>query len=100
MDYSLRYTDDSLDDLREIRAYLLEYSDKAENDFAEKFEKTVLAIKSSPLIYQCYEKNKKYRRFVVDSYVGFYRIDDQAREINIIRILHARRNISKIVKSK
>jgi plasmid stabilization system protein ParE len=48
----------------------------------------------NPYMYSEYEKNKAYRRIVVQRYLVFYKVFKTAKTVRVYRILYGQRNIA------
>lgn len=49
-----------------------------------------MLIEENPYIYQCMDMDKKNRRFIIQKYIVFYKIENQT--VIILRILHQKVN--------
>lgn len=64
---------------------------KSSNKKIEKDLKGKIAIvKENPYLYQCIDNNKSNRRFIIQKYIVFYRIENH--KVIILRILSHKEN--------
>ena len=62
---------------------------KFEKDLKNKIE----IIKENPYLYQCADKNKSDRRFIIQKYIVFYKVEDH--KVIILRILSQKVNYNR-----
>ena len=60
------------------------------DDFENAFENIRLFPESCPLIQNEYVKDKTLRKFVVNNYIVFYKVEDF--EIQVVRVIYGMRN--------
>jgi plasmid stabilization system protein ParE len=94
MDYKIIRSLPAELDLDAILDYLVNtlQNRTAAKDFLDKYEKALRYLPQNPRIYASVQDallaGMGYRRFIVGNYVTFYRVDEQAKQILIIRIFH------------
>ena len=98
MAYKVKWSEKSKDDLIQIIDYLI---DNWGRNSAKKFKKTVLQtidlISTIPTIYPLTEYRENVRRCVVVKQVSmYYQINEDAKEIYIVRFYDNRRDPDKI----
>ena len=75
----------------------------AASGFADELEKMIDDIcktpKSGRLVENEYLKRNDVRRFLVDNYVCYYIIDDEEKNIVILRLVYGKRDQDKILKT-
>jgi len=101
--YKINYLPLAVDDLKDIVRYItykLEAPRTAERLIA-KIEKQVKKIETNPyrcpLFYSPEKLKKEYRVLHIDNYSLFYVVENE--NIEIYRVIHARRNIRQILKT-
>ncbi len=99
MAYKVKWSERSKDDLIQIIDYLI---DNWGRNSAKKFKKTVLQtidlISKIPTIYPLTEYRENVRRWVVVKQVSvYYQINEDAKEIYIVRFYDNRRDPDKIL---
>ena len=76
---------------------------EAASDFADELEKTIDEIcktpKSGRLVENEYLRRNDVRRILVDNYICYYIIDDEERNIVILRLVYGKRDQDKILKN-
>lgn len=96
--YTIIFRKLALRDLAAIKEHLDSFSEKAYSKFIDKLEKQIDHLEDMPLMYEEYRANSKYRRMVIDNYVGFYTVNQKTKEIRFYRILHGAQNQSSYLK--
>ena len=72
-------------DIKKIRESLIKISLNSYEKLKEEFSKKMILVSESPYIYQCMDLDKHNRRFIIQKYIVFYRIENQ--KVIILRIL-------------
>ena len=85
-------------DLEEILEHKSQFYPGTAGRFIDALEKVLDNITEHPLMYQVYENNPHYRRAIVDEYLLFYRVFDDSKKTRVYRILHGKRDLTKLVK--
>ncbi|MCD8040133.1 MAG: type II toxin-antitoxin system RelE/ParE family toxin [Clostridia bacterium] len=104
-EYKYRFTDKAVSDLDEILSYITNElcNAKAAKDlYSEIFEQIDNVCQfpeSGTLIENEYLADKTIRRFLVDNYTVYYKRDDEAAIIYIVRLAYSRRNLNEIIKT-
>jgi len=93
MKYRLRYMDDTVTDREHIKAYLSQFYPGTARKFFALLKKKTVRLKTFP--YSCpeYEDVPDYRKLVVGDYLVFYVVNEDAKTVDIHRILHGSRDI-------
>lgn len=87
--YRVRWRKTALESLREAMEYIAEYNLAAADSVAARIFSAVDLIASQP---EMYPERGRYRVCAaVRPYLIFYRVDDAARVVRIMEILHAAR---------
>lgn len=77
-------------DIKKIRKSLKLLNISSYEKIKNKIHKKIILLKEKPQLYQRTEINKEIRRFFIQKYVIFYRIEKN--EIELLRILHQKSN--------
>ena len=94
MSYRLKYMEDTLSDRDSIKAHLLKFYPGTAKRFFALLKKKTARLKTYPKSCPVYEDVPDYRRLVVGDYLVFYMINDNAKTVEIHRILHGSMDIS------
>ena len=98
MEYSLKLTNEFMEEFDEICKYISEVlkAPDASKRLRERVMYNVLLLKKTPNMYEAIEKldrvKKKYRRFAVNNYVVLYTVDEEMKIIYIAHIYYGGRN--------
>jgi len=98
MKYRLMYLEDTITDREYIRTYLSQYYPGTSKRFFSFLRKKIDRLKIYPYSCHVYEDDPDYRMLVVGEYLTFYMVDENAKIVEIHRILHGSRDISKHLK--
>ena len=86
------------EDLREIYMRLLEFGKSITLQFRQSFEKFCVLVTQTPLMYEQYTHDLKYRKAVIAfDYLIFYQVDVEKEVVMIYRALHGKRNIERLI---
>ncbi|MCL2570852.1 MAG: type II toxin-antitoxin system RelE/ParE family toxin [Defluviitaleaceae bacterium] len=83
-------------DLARLANILEPHPNKAKRLFKEIEHKLDL-LEDTPLMCQEYPANPKYRRMNLEGHALFYTVDEAKREINIYRVIYAKRDIERLL---
>jgi addiction module RelE/StbE family toxin len=100
MAFDLKYLPLFHHDLMEIDDYLAQYAPQAANKIFSELFNRLGKLPNNPLMYAEYEYDTFYRKIVVESYIVFYHVNNEKRIIEIHRLLHSARNVSKILRDE
>ncbi|RKI26354.1 type II toxin-antitoxin system RelE/ParE family toxin [bacterium 1xD8-6] len=99
--YSVIYSPEAIDDLREIYSYIaftLLVPETAEKQ-VNRIRKEVRSLDFMPSRYSLVEwepwKSMGMHKVPVDNFVIYYTVDDDSRTVTVIRIFYSGRNITK-----
>ena len=95
MKYRLRYLDDTTTDRDNIKIYLSQFYAGTVNKFFELLKKRTAKLKSYPFSCPVFEDDPDYRKLVVGDYLVFYMVNEDEKIVDIHRILHTSRDISR-----
>jgi len=83
-------------DIAILADILAPHPSKARRLFKEMEQKLDL-LEDNPFMCQEYPANPKYRRMILEGHALFYTVDEARREINIYRVVYAKRNIERLL---
>ena len=94
--YSLKFTPKASEDLDKIYSYISKelYAEKAAKNLLEKIETSIMRLQDFP--FSCnyladeFLRNKGYRKLIIDNYIAFYLIYEEAQQVIIMRVLYGR----------
>jgi len=92
MDYKIAYKALAERDIWEIADYLSDHSMPAAEKFLHDVKNSVEKLATMPLMYPKIVSHKDYRKIAVGDYVVLYIIDELAKEVLIMRVVHGKRN--------
>lgn len=102
--YKIEYLPAALKDLTEIALYISNVlqNKKAALDLTQEIVGKVDGLACFPYknaVYMPIRPLKyEYRRMTVKNYLVFYRVDEDLKQITVVRVIYARRNIGKLLK--
>jgi len=92
MAYSITYKAYAEQDIWEIADYLSDHSISAAAEFLQTVKERIEGLADMPLMYPKINPHQDYRKMVVSSYAVLYIVNEHAKEILIIRVVHGKRN--------
>ena len=92
MAYKIVYKPYAERDIWQIADYLSEHSIPAMQKFMREVKNRIENLADMPLIYPKINSHHDYRKMVVGRYVVVYIVNEHAKEIIIIRVVHGKRN--------
>ena len=101
--YKIYVSSDAKQDLLSIRSYIDKVcqSGVTSQKLMVSIDKAIFGLDENP--HRCpkisNETIKKYgvRKLIIKNYIIFFRIDDKTKNVQILRVLYARRNWEKLV---
>ena len=96
--YNITASQDAHDDADEIVNYIafVLNNPPAANSFLTDLENCYITLANNPLIYTlCDDENLKlkgYRKVAIKNYLVFYRVDEVAQTVFIVRIIYSGRD--------
>ena len=84
-------------DLEDICQYLSQFYPGTSSRFLDALEKIFENISFNPKIYSRYEHNNEYRKFIINDFLGFYKIQENDNLVQVYRILHGKQSITTIL---
>lgn len=104
MAYNVRIMEKAEQDLSEIVTYFTDKlcNPKAADSFLEEFLEGKENIANNPYMYPLSNdlvlKSEGYHRFLFKkNYIALYLIDDEEKEVSIMRIFYAKRNYANLI---
>lgn len=101
--YMVRYSEDALDDLKEIYAYIaneLLVQDTATAQ-VEHIRKRIRALNFMPARYRIVEwepwQSMGMHQLPVDNFIVYYLVNDEERTVIVVRIFYSGRDIERII---
>ena len=92
MAYSIIYKAYAERDIWEIADYLSDHSMPAAVKFLTEIKDRIEGLAEMPFMYPQIDLNQDYRKMVVGDYVVAYIVNERAKEILIMRVVHGKRN--------
>ena len=95
MSYRLKFMEDTVADREYIKKFLLMFYPGTAKRFFSLLKKRTAQLKTFP--YSCpeYEDDPDYRKLVVGDYLVFYMVNEDAKIVEVHRIFHGSRDISR-----
>ncbi len=87
-------------DIANIEKYIAQYDENAAKNYMERLYNALKALASMPYIGQKSDIDPAFRRLVIDNYLAFYTVDDNAQLVEVHRILHGAMDIKKHIRQK
>ena len=103
--YKVGYSEDALDDLREIYAYIANELLVTETAAAQvdRIRKEVRSLNFMPARYTLVEwepwHSMKMHQLPVDNFIVYYLVDDQEMAVTVVRVFYGGRDIEGIINS-
>lgn len=101
--YKIKFTNIANDDLGQIYNYSCEElaAEIAANNLLLKIESSIVRLsifpESGSLVTDEILRNKGYHRLTVDNYLVFYLVDEENKQVVIVRILYGGRQYENIL---
>lgn len=103
MAYEIKITEDAAEDLDEIVGYITNVLKNpiAANNFLTEIEENYSVLSSAPESFAyCNDQRLRmlgYRKIPVKNYIVFYKTDNDAKIVYIMRIIYGRREYTKLI---
>jgi len=88
----LEYISTFYSDITDVASFLEEYPQKAKRIF-EEMDKKLSNLVDNPELYPIYEDFPIFRRIVIEDYLAFYTIKEQAGIIEIHRLINGKMDV-------
>ena len=93
----VRYLPKAISDQANIKAYLSQFYPGTNQRFFSLLKKKIAILKTYPYSCPVYEDDSDYRKLVVGDYLVFYMVNEETEIVEVHRILHGSRDISKLL---
>lgn len=101
--YGLKITPIASQDLDEIYGYIANelFNEDAAENLMEKIENNIMRLRDFP--FSCsfvadeILKQKGYRKLVIDNYIALYIVNQEERQVVIMRVLYGRQKYQDII---
>ena len=93
------YLPEALSDQANIKKYLSQFYPGTSQRFFSLLKKKIARLRAYPYSCPVYEDDPDYRKLVVGDYLVFYMVVENAKRVEIHRILHGSRDISQHLES-
>jgi addiction module RelE/StbE family toxin len=96
--YSLKFTPKASEDLEQIYSYITGtlLAKLAADNLLDRIESSIMRLKSFPysgsFVLDEPLKNRGYRKLIIDNYIAFYLVNEQEKQVVIMRILYGAQN--------
>ncbi len=101
--YKILFSKDARKDLKDIYVYI-KYSLQEPiiaKKLVDKLSKEIYKLEDNPTVYAIIKdeiiKKREIRKIKVNNYIVFYKVEEKNRIVEIVRIMYARRNWTKIL---
>lgn len=101
--FDLKITPAANNDLEEIYRYISVelFAEDAVVSLLNRIEQNIMRLKHFPYsgsyLLDEFLRNKGYRRLIIDNYVVFYIVDENERQIIIMRVLYGKQKYEKLL---
>jgi len=92
--YKTKFLSLAIEDKEEVKQYLSQFYPSTYRKFTGALKIKLTNLKENPYMYAIYPENPNYRHIIVGNYLLLYRIIENDKKVEIIRILRASWNIS------
>lgn len=102
--YNVSILDAAVSDIEEITLYIRDElkNQKAAKYLADKIFETIERIAQFPYANSVYVPLRplkhEYRKAVIDNYLLFYRVDEEAKEVIVVRAIYGKRHLEQQIK--
>lgn len=102
--YNVSILDTAVSDIEEITLYIRDElkNQKAAQDLADKIFESIERLSQFPYANSVYVPLRplkyEYRRAVIDNYLLFYRVDEEAKEVIVVRVIYGKRRLERQIK--
>lgn len=102
-EYSIKFTAKAEEDLDEIYDYIAHnlFEPKTAESLMERFENRIIRLKAFPFscsfVLDETLKKRGYRKMVIDNYIVFYLVNEEKKQVIIMRALYGASNYKNIL---
>ena len=101
--YRVKLTPKAREDLDKIYSYFTGelYATEAANSLLEKIEADIMRLSDYP--FACSQvddeflRSKGYRKLIIDNYIAFYIVNEEEKQVVVMRVLYGRRKYQDIL---
>lgn len=96
--YSLKFTPKASEDLEQIYSYITGtlLAELAADNLLERIESSIMKLRSFPysgsFVLDEPLKNRGYRKLIIDNYIAFYLVNEQEKQVVVMRIIYGAQN--------
>ena len=101
--YKIQFSKDARKDLKDIYIYI-KYNLQEPiiaKKLIDKIRKEIYKLEDNPIVYTIIKdeiiKKREIRKIKVNNYIVFYRVEENNKIVEIVRIMYGRRNWTKII---
>jgi len=94
MKIAITFLPKAISDQADIKKHLSQYYPGTSKRFFSLLKKKIARLKTYPYSCPKYEDDPDYRKLVVGDYLVFYMLNEDAKIVEVHRILHGSRDIS------
>lgn len=87
MSYKVQYLPLAVQDLEHAASYLMSFYPGTASKVLVKLETQLSRLSDNPFLYEVYAENPEFRRIVASDYLVFYKVNEDAKTVDIYRIL-------------
>jgi len=91
---AIKFLPKAISDQADIKTYLSQYYPGTNQRFFSLLKKKIARLKTYPYSCPIYEDDSDYRKLVVGDYLVFYMVNEEAKIVEVHRILHGSRDLS------
>jgi plasmid stabilization system protein ParE len=95
--YEVKLLKRAVMDIEDICRFLSQFYPGTCGRFLDELERTLDNLMQNPYMYSEYEKNKAYRRIIIQKYLVFYKASKTAETVRVYRILHGQRDLENLM---
>jgi len=88
----LEYISTFYSDIADVSLYLEDYPQKAKRLF-EKMDNKLRNLLDNPELYPVYEDFPEFRKIVIEDFLAFYSINEQAGVIEVHRLIYGKMDV-------
>lgn len=101
--YKTFFTRKAYEDLRDLYRYIKEelQNNSSAIKIVDEVEERIAVLEEFPLsgsfVQDATLQRKGYRKLIINNYIALYIVDDQQREVHIIRIIYGKRDYQDLI---
>lgn len=96
--YTIQFSKDAKEDLKQIVNYIKNNLQEPNiaRKLSDKIKEKIYTLSDSPKVFSIinedFIRKLEIRKIIVDNYIIFYRVIDEEKKVQIVRIMYGRRN--------